>query len=138
VAVSRPRAHRASTVRGPLVAAGSIATATAVLALRDPHAAGSYGVCPFHAVTGLWCPTCGGLRSTYDLIHLHLAAAWGENALWVVAAPLLVVGWIVVQVRRARGLPVGRVPAWAQVAGLAVVLAFGVLRNLPPFGSLAP
>jgi hypothetical protein len=109
-----------------------------LVALRDPHAAGSYGFCPFHAVTRLWCPACGGLRATYDLAHLHLASAWGENALWVAAAPLVVVGWLVCLVRRARGLPARAVPVWAQVAGLAVVLAFGVLRNLPAFSWVAP
>lgn len=125
-------------VRRPLVAGAWVAAATLLVALRDPHAAGSYGFCPLHAATGLWCPACGGLRATYDLAHLHLATAWSENALWVVVAPLVVVGWLVVLARRARGLPVRPVPAWAGVAGLVVVVVFGVLRNLPAFAWLAP
>ncbi len=121
-----------------LAIGGFVAAAAALVALHDPHAHGSYGFCPFHAVTGLWCPACGGLRATYDLAHLHLATAWGENALWVVAAPFVVVGWLVALFRRARGVPARPVPVWAQVAGLAVVVVFGVLRNLPAFAWLAP
>ena len=125
-------------LRRPLVAGAVTAAATALVALRDPHAPGSYGLCPLHATTGLWCPACGGLRATHDLAHLHVATAWSENALWVAVVPLVVVGWLVVLIRRARGLPVCPVPAWAGVAGLAAVAAFGVLRNLPAFAWLAP
>ncbi len=121
-----------------VVAGACVAAATIVVALRDPHAAGSYGLCPFHAVTHLWCPTCGGLRATYDLAHLQLAGAWHENALWVMAAPLVVLAWVTVLVRRTRGLPTAAPPVWAQVLGVAVVLGFGVLRNLPGFAWLAP
>ena len=105
-------------LRRPLVGGAWVAAATLLVALRDPHAAGSYGFCPLHAATGLWCPACGGLRATYDLAHLHLSTAWSENALWVAAAPLVVVGWLVALVRRARGLPTRPVPVWAQVTGL--------------------
>ena len=135
-----PAAHAgvAAQARRLLGIGGFVVAATALVALHDPHAPGSYGFCPLHAVTGLWCPACGGLRATYDLAHLHLAAAWGENALWVVAAPFVVVGWLVALVRRARGLPARPVPVWAQVTGLAVVVVFGVLRNVPAFSWLAP
>ena len=133
-----PEQGPGDVLRRPLVVGASVVAATGLVALRDPHVPWSYGICPFHAVTGLWCPACGGLRATYDLAHLHLAAAWGENALWVVVVPLVVVGWLVTLVRRARGLPARQVPAWAAVAGLAVVVGFGVLRNLPGFAWLAP
>ena len=51
--------------------------------------AGSYGVCPLYALTGLWCPACGGLRATHDLAHGDLAGAWAMNPLWVLAVPLV-------------------------------------------------
>ena len=135
---SGPRSRQPSTVRRHLVVGASVAAAAALVALHDPHTPGAYGFCPFHALTGLWCPACGGLRATNDLAHLRLGAAWSENALWVVAAPAVVVGWLVVLARRARGLPPRPVPAWAQVAGLTLVVVFGVLRNLPAFAWLAP
>lgn len=125
-------------LRRPLAAGAAVAVATALVALRDPHVVGSYGLCPLHAATGLWCPACGGLRATYDLAHLHLAAAWSENALWVAVVPLVVVGWLLALARRVRGLPARPAPPWAAVVGLAVVLVFGVMRNLPAFAWLAP
>ena len=124
--------------RGPLVAGAAAAAAAALVALRDPHETGSYGLCPLHTLTGLWCPACGGLRATYDLAHLHLATAWSENALWVAVLPFVVLGWLAAVVRRARGLPTRPPRAWATAVGLALVLAFGVLRNVPAFGWLAP
>lgn len=123
----------------PLALAGLAAAAGAALvALRDPHVPGSYGVCPLAALTGLACPACGALRATHDLAHLHLAAAWSQNALWVALVPLLVAGWAVALVRRWRGAPARALPGWLGWAGLAVVVAFGVARNLPALAWLAP
>jgi len=128
-------AGRRASVRGPLVAAGVTVAATVVLALRDPHTAGSYGVCPLYALTGLWCPACGGLRATHDLAHGDVAGAWSMNPLWVLAIPVVVALWGRLVVRRAQGRPVRPAPAWLAWVVLAVIVAFGVLRNVP---SLAP
>ncbi len=112
-----------------------MAVGALAVVLHDPHVAGSYGVCPLYAATGLWCPLCGGLRATYDLGHGDVAAAWGMNPLWVVAAPLLVLGWLRWLVAGARGQTVRRLPAGLPWITLGVLVAFGVLRNLP---ALAP
>lgn len=125
-------------VRTPLVVAGAVGLSTLVVALRDPHDSGSYGYCPLYALTGLWCPACGGLRATHDLARGDLAGAWGMNPLWVLAVPFVVGLWALWTARRARGrtLEVPRALVWTSVV---VVAAFGVLRNLPPFaGWLAP
>ena len=125
-------------MRGPLLAAAATVAGTALVALRDPHIPGSYGYCPLFALTGLYCPACGALRATHDLAHLDLAGAWAANPLWVLVAPLAVVGWAVVVGRRRRGAPARPLPVWAGWAALAVVAAFGVLRNLPALSWLAP
>jgi len=124
-------------VRAPLATAAVVGAALAVLALRDPHVAGSYGECPLVAFTGLWCPLCGGLRATWDLLHGDVAGAWSMNVVVTVALPVLVVAWgwwLAVRVR-ARTLP-----AWVRsprlpVVALGLLVVFGVLRNLP---ALAP
>lgn len=96
--------------------------------------------CPLHTVTGLWCPFCGGTRAVHALLGGHLATAVRYDA---VALPLLAaaaVGWLAwfgVAAgwwRSPPGLKPGR--AWLAVAGLLVV--FGVARNLPGLGVLAP
>ncbi|MEZ0449189.1 DUF2752 domain-containing protein [Cellulomonas sp. ICMP 17802] len=124
-------AGRRASVRGPLVAAGVVAAATVVLALRDPHVTGSYGICPLYAATGLWCPACGGLRATHDLAHGDLAGAWSMNPLWVLTIPVVIAVWGRLVVLRAQGRTARPAPAWLAWVGLGVVVAFGVLRNIP-------
>lgn len=128
-------AGRGASVRRPLVAGGLTVAATVLLALRDPHTTGSYGVCPLYALTGLWCPACGGLRATHDLAHGDVAGAWSMNPLWVLLVPLVVALWGRLVVRRAQGRAVRPAPAWLAWSTLAVILAFGILRNVP---ALAP
>lgn len=120
----------------PLLTGAVALSGTAVLAVRSPHAPGSYGVCPLLAVAGVWCPLCGGLRAVHELVHLDLAAAWGMNPLAVLALPLLVAAWLLWLVRprtgraaRLRRAVLSERGAWVTLAVLAV---FGLARNLPP------
>jgi hypothetical protein len=128
-------AGRRASVRGPLVAGAVVVVTTVVLAVRDPHAAGSYGLCPLHALTGWWCPACGGLRATHDLAHGDLVGAWSMNPLWVLAVPVVIAFWGRLVVLRARGRRARLAPGWTAWAFLAVIVVFGVLRNVP---ALAP
>jgi hypothetical protein len=94
-------------------------------------------LCPLHELTGLWCPFCGCTRASHALLHAQPATALTDNALFVVALPLLAVFWwrwfVSDPGLAARPLP--RPVLWA---GLALLLAFGVLRNLPQGRWLAP
>jgi hypothetical protein len=142
---SRPRAAtRARRLAAPLLSAGVVGGLAAALHYRDPHRRGSWGFCPFNALTGLDCPGCGGLRAVNDLTHLDLAGAASSNLLLVVAVPFAVALWALWVRRRWRGtggrlLPI-RVPGapvrWGQVA-LAVLALWTVVRNLPLAGWLA-
>lgn len=71
---------RRRSLAAPVGVAAVAVTAAAVLHFRDPHSAGSYGVCPMYALTGLWCPACGGLRAVNDLTNLDIGAAVSSNA----------------------------------------------------------
>jgi len=115
-----------------LAAAAAGAGALALL-LRDPHVHGAWGLCPFHALTGWYCPTCGGLRATADLLHGDLAGAWTENPVWVVTVPVLVVAWVVWVVRRWHGSQQVRWPRWPVWVAVGVYAVFGVVRNMPWF-----
>ena len=126
-----PRHELAGRVRRPLLVAAGIAAGTVLLAVRDPHVRGSYGLCPFNALTGLACPACGCLRATHDLAHGDLAGAWGMNPLWVLAVPLVAALWVRWFAAAASDRRLRPVPVRAGWIGLAVVLAFGVLRNVP-------
>jgi len=125
----------------PVATTGALALATAALHLRDPHVHGSWGFCPSAALFGVYCPGCGGLRAVNDLTHGDLAGAASSNLLFFVSVPLVAFllgrwaydAW--------RGTDRGRtwLSSWPVLyAGLAVTLAFTIVRNLPPGAWLAP
>lgn len=101
--------------------------------MRDPHRAGSWGLCP-SSLLGVWCPGCGGLRAVNDLTHGDLAAAASSNLLLVLLAPAALALLAVWTVRRWQARPLrgaATVPGWSVGALLTLVAAFTVLRNLP-------
>ena len=114
--------------------------ALGVLALRDPHVSGSYGFCPFRELTGLWCPLCGGLRATNDLVWLRFDAAVASNVLAVGIVLAAVAYFVYWGERRWRGRPVRtlRVGARGLLVVGVVTVAFTVVRNLEFGAALAP
>lgn len=134
-----PRA-RLRAGRTPLLVAGGAAVAALGLVLVDPHAPGSWGVCPLYALTGRYCAGCGGLRATHDLLVGDLAGAWAMNPLWVLLVPLLVglwLRWVAGALRTGRRAAAP--PGWVALAGAAVVVLYSVARNVPAWsGALAP
>ncbi len=129
---------------GPLVFGGLAVVGLGLLSVRNPNVAGSYGACPFKAVTGWDCPFCGGLRGTYALIHGDIPTALDHNVL----LPLLLGGGVVGLVtwwrrgghRERAGSAANRnwVSSRAVLLTLAVVLiTFWVVRNIPAFSYLA-
>jgi len=135
---SAPRARR---VAPPLLLAGGLLAASVALHLRDPHQSGSWGYCPWLALTGTACPGCGGLRAVNDLTRGDVAAAFSSNALFVGSLPLLAAVWARSLVHRWRDEPVvwrPAVVAWAGGTAIALLLVFWVVRNLPFAGYLLP
>lgn len=128
-------------VVGPVTVVATIA-ATAVAVRADPAVVNYVPRCPIHALTGLDCPGCGMTRGTTALLHGHVGAAVGDNALgFLLGVPTLVVLWLYWVRHRLGGPPA---PRWlgsrtAVWAWLGLTLAFTVARNLPwePFRALA-
>lgn len=121
-------------LRAPLLTATGVGLASFALRLRDPHRSGSWGLCPWKALTGMDCPGCGGLRAVNDLTHGHLGQAFSSNALFVLCIPLIVALWVLA-VRRAWR---GDGPRFTQrqivtsTWVIAVVgIGFAVVRNTP-------
>ena len=125
---------RIARVRDPLLAAGTIAAATVALHFRDPHVTHSWGVCPLYAMTGIYCPGCGGLRAVNDLTNGQLGAAASSNLLFVAAIPFLaaifarwsLAAW---QGRRVDVLPPLSRPV--RIGLVALVVVFTLARNWP-------
>ena len=96
--------------------------------------------CPFHALTGWYCPGCGISRLCLALLRLDFSAALQSNA---AVFALLPVGLVVLSAWAVRYIRTGEqgLRRWQTVliGGMIVVLLlFGLLRNLPAFAFLAP
>ena len=132
---STPRwLHLGAVVIAPIVCG--------ILYLVDPSGSSLYPLCPFRAMTGLYCPGCGTLRAGNRLLHGRVDDALSFNPLAVLMVPVLLYALAssFLLVVRDKPLPRVTVPA-AWIWGLgALVVAFGVLRNVPahPFTLLAP
>jgi hypothetical protein len=127
-----------------LLAGAALAGGAVYTALNDPAARGShFPGCAFHALTGLWCPGCGLTRGAHQLLTGHPMAALGFNIFVPLALAGIVFAWWN-WTRSASGHRQLVYPPWVRqgIATVlpAVLLAYGVLRNIPvaPFRSLAP
>lgn len=118
------------------VLCAAAALAAISLYVFDPAVTAWFPSCPLHAWTGWACPGCGTLRAAHALLHLRIGEAFHDNALAMVLGGL----------SPARIFRRGQAPytatRWGQAPlhWLAVILAFGVLRNIPvrPFTWLLP
>jgi hypothetical protein len=121
-------------MRTPLLTTATLAAATLALHVRDPHVTHSWGVCPLYALTGIYCPGCGGLRGVNDLTNGHVGQAASSNLLLVLALPFAAVffarwtygAWTG---REVRAVPA--VPRAVTVGLIVLAVVFTVARNLP-------
>ena len=128
-------------IRPAVVVAAVVLVLSVALHFRDPHKSGSWGFCPWLVMTGTYCPGCGGLRAVNDLTRGDLASAASSNLVFVSSIPLVTWMWARSLGQRWRGaqhpLPHAFVTA-AATAGILLVLAFWLLRNLSFASWLAP
>jgi hypothetical protein len=119
---------------GPLVTAATAAAATVALHVRDPHVSHSWGVCPLYALTGVYCPGCGGLRAVNDLGNGHVVQAASSNLLLVLAVPVALIAfwrWSSASWTGRPPTPLPTLSAPVKVALVVVVVGFTLARNLP-------
>jgi hypothetical protein len=115
------------------IAGGAIACGVcAVVYQFAPTEHSFYPRCPLYALTGWQCPGCGATRALHALLHGHLASAWAYNQLFVALLPLIVM-FAVLQfghaIWRGRWYSLRLQPRLIY-SGLAMMLCFGVIRNL--------
>jgi hypothetical protein len=131
---------RKRPLAGPIVlATGALATCAYVYA-SNPDNGGTFLPCPFHQMTGLWCPGCGLTRATHHLLHGDLAGALSRNLFLPFIVVMAVWSWVT-WVQHRLGRPSrgpDAIPKQAWILIGVAVLAFGVVRNLPFGAALAP
>ena len=123
-----PVGGRGRSLRVIGVAALLLAGAAALFAF-SPTSTRLFPPCPFRSVTGLDCPGCGSTRALHHLLHGRVLTAFDFNPLLVASLPFLcyAIARRLLPARR----PPRPLPVWTIWALFALVLAFGVLRNLP-------
>ncbi|MGY1435058.1 DUF2752 domain-containing protein [Streptomyces reniochalinae] len=125
----------------PLGSLAAVGAAFVYVAAVDPNQPGHYPACPFLAVTGLYCPACGGLRSAHAVAHGDVVTALGANAAAVLLFAVLALGWLYWTIRaagaRSFALPV-RPRVWHAWAAGVLLAAFTVVRNTPLGTALTP
>jgi len=101
----------------------------AVLYLFNPIEYSFYPACQFYQLTHLHCPGCGSLRALHQLTHGHVISAFDSNPLLIAFIPVLAwLGISKLRNRAASALVIRPAAAWTI---LAIVIVFGILRNLP-------
>jgi hypothetical protein len=126
---------RRKPLRQPALVGAAGLGAVIALHVRDPHQQGSWGFCPFRALTGLPCPGCGGLRAVNDLTNGDLVSALSSNAMavaLVLGGSLLWLGWTV-QAAGGRAYLSSRALTMTALAFAAAFVVFGIFR-LTPWG----
>ena len=98
--------------------------------------------CPFHMLTGLYCPGCGTLRGLHYLAHGNFLKFINCNPLAFLSIPFLVYSFCVFFYKEITGKELKNFfirPFFIWLL-LAIILIFWVLRNIPkyPFSILAP
>jgi Protein of unknown function (DUF2752) len=83
--------------------------------------------CPFRAMTGIPCPTCGTTHAAIALMHGRLGAALAANPLMTMAGLGFLAGGAAAPVWAALRWPVPEIPAplprWTRAAIVAALLA---------------
>lgn len=113
-----------------------------VFFVLDPGKTQLFPQCPFHSITGGYCPGCGSQRALHSLLHFNIAGVVSYNFLFLPAAFLVLYHYIYSGLNQIFGwklpnLLYKKITPWII---LIVVILFWILRNLPwyPFSVLAP
>jgi hypothetical protein len=121
----------------PYRLAAAAALAGAIDVVGDPSRT-HVPLCPLHALTGLWCPLCGGLRAVHAMSRGHIQSALHDNAMLVLALPVIAVLWAQWAARTRTGSARRRWPRGTTLAVITALAAFTVLRNLAIGTALHP
>lgn len=124
---------RFPSLAAPIACGCCLAAGTAYVAAVDPSTSNGFLPCPFRTLTGLWCPGCGLTRATHHLLRGDIGQALRYNLFVAPILAGLALTWLVWTLQAA-GRPirvVTRLPNWASVSAITVLIAFAIARNLP-------
>jgi len=123
-----------------------IFTAAAIFLLGAAYLILSYvtdmGIpCMIRVLAGVYCPGCGITRMLFSILSFDLYGAFRMNPLMFILLPFFTVFILHAVYCYIRDIPdrlYKAIPLWVYISLGAVVLIFGIIRNIPPFLFLAP
>lgn len=108
----------------------------------NPEKGGVFPECIFHKITGYYCPGCGSQRAFHAFLHLDVRGVLRNNLLFLPGGAAVTYGILLPVVNRVfhKNYPNVLYNKWTPLLFFAIIVAFGILRNLPyyPFSLLAP
>lgn len=117
----------------PLVTLSLLAFITILMCFTEPETNLWIPGCPFHELTGLYCPGCGSLRALDFLVEGRPGEALRSNAMLIPSLALVLTGLASEIAHPGRGLFRAGSTA-SRITGtafLVTAVVFTVLRNLP-------
>lgn len=100
--------------------------------------------CPFHYITGLLCPLCGGQRMVVALLHGRVGEAWALNPVAFVLCTAAVILYALslyngYMLKRGRSTLAAGFITWLQSGTailllVAILMVWGVVRNVLSIG----
>lgn len=92
--------------------------------------------CPFNRLTGLKCPGCGVTRMILRILHLDFKTAFFYNPAIFCLVPLWAAAFCIFMLleRRGKTAAAQKVKNTAVYFSIAVLVFFGVVRNILPLG----
>ena len=100
----------------------------------NPTVSNFFPKCPFHTITGLYCPGCGSQRAIHDLMHLNIFEAINHNALMFFTFTFGIGLYLYSKKKFSDLIYHPKSP----LIIFGIIFLFGVLRNLDKFHFLAP
>lgn len=125
-----------------IVAAAAFFAAAALVYLYFTGEGEGAGIpCVFYQITGFYCSGCGASRALRSVLHLDFYQALRYNAIFTLALPLLgaYFGALALSyIRFGKDKISEKVSMKIIWVIIAVVIIYGILRNIPMFSFLAP
>src|ERR1700722_4899252 len=92
-----------------------------------------YPPCPFHYLTGFYCPGCGSLRAIHQLLHGNIISAIHFNILMILLLPLLIYEMFILPLFLLAGKAIPHIlgKGVKPLYLLVLIIGYWILRNIP-------
>ena len=110
--------------------------------LFNPSEYSFFPKCPFHSITGLYCPGCGSQRAIHEILHLNILEGLKHNFLIIILIFILGYPFVLNLLTKAYNKNFNNIlhnPKTTYTI-LVLVILYWILRNIDiyPFTILSP